>query len=80
MAVAVPFREPDDVAIVVVTQEEAAIGRKTPLGRVGRPEDIADVIVFLVDGVNAGIFENMLDAGELPAFRRYFGSRTSFLR
>ncbi len=27
--------------------EEAAIGRKTPLGRVGRPEDIADVIVFL---------------------------------
>jgi 3-oxoacyl-[acyl-carrier protein] reductase len=27
--------------------EEAEIGRKTPLGRVGRPEDIADVIVFL---------------------------------
>lgn len=27
--------------------EEAEIGRKTPLGRVGRPEDIADVIAFL---------------------------------
>jgi len=27
--------------------EEAAIGRKTPLGRTGRPEDIADVVVFL---------------------------------
>ncbi len=27
--------------------EEAEIGRKTPLGRVGRPDDIADVVVFL---------------------------------
>ncbi len=27
--------------------EETIIGLKTPLGRVGRPEDIADVIVFL---------------------------------
>lgn len=27
--------------------EEANIGLKTPLGRVGRPEDIADVVVFL---------------------------------
>ncbi len=27
--------------------EEADIGTKTPLGRVGRPEDIADVVVFL---------------------------------
>ncbi len=27
--------------------EEIEIGRKTPLGRVGRPEDIADVVVFL---------------------------------
>ena len=27
--------------------EEAAIAKRTPLGRVGRPEDIADVIVFL---------------------------------
>jgi 3-oxoacyl-[acyl-carrier protein] reductase len=27
--------------------EESDIGLKTPLGRVGRPEDIADVIVFL---------------------------------
>ena len=28
-------------------EEEVEIGRKTPLGRVGRPEDIADVVVFL---------------------------------
>ncbi|MGA2361290.1 MAG: SDR family oxidoreductase [Candidatus Aminicenantales bacterium] len=27
--------------------EEDAIGRKTPLGRVGLPEDVADVVVFL---------------------------------
>jgi len=27
--------------------EEAAIARRTPLGRVGRPEDIADVVAFL---------------------------------
>jgi 3-oxoacyl-[acyl-carrier protein] reductase len=27
--------------------EEKAIGHRTPLGRVGRPEDIADVVVFL---------------------------------
>jgi len=27
--------------------EETEIARKTPLGRVGRPEDIADVVVFL---------------------------------
>jgi len=27
--------------------EEAEIGRRTPLGRVGRPEDVADVIAFL---------------------------------
>lgn len=27
--------------------EEAEIGRKTPLGRVGQPEDVADVIAFL---------------------------------
>lgn len=28
-------------------EQEMEIGRKTPLGRVGRPEDIADVIAFL---------------------------------
>jgi len=28
-------------------EEESEIGRKTPLGRAGRPEDIADVVVFL---------------------------------
>jgi 3-oxoacyl-[acyl-carrier protein] reductase len=28
-------------------EEEADIGRRTPLGRAGRPDDIADVIVFL---------------------------------
>jgi len=28
-------------------EQEAEIARKTPLGRVGRPDDIADVVVFL---------------------------------
>jgi 3-oxoacyl-[acyl-carrier protein] reductase len=27
--------------------QEIEIGLKTPLGRVGKPEDVADVIVFL---------------------------------
>ena len=31
-------------------EEEAEIGRKTPLGRIGRPEDIADAVVFLASG------------------------------
>ena len=29
------------------SDEEKSIGAGTPLGRVGRPEDIADVVVFL---------------------------------
>lgn len=33
------------------------------------------VIVFFVDGVNAGIFQEMLDAGELPAIKKYFADQ-----
>jgi len=32
-------------------------------------------IIFYVDGLNAKIFQEMLDAGELPAFRKYFLER-----
>ncbi len=32
-------------------------------------------IVFVVDGVNASIFRHMLDAGELPAIKKYFVDR-----
>jgi len=32
-------------------------------------------VVFLVDGVHAGIFRQMLDAGELPAIQKYFVDR-----
>ncbi len=32
-------------------------------------------IVFLVDGVNAEVFDRMLQAGELPAIRKYFLDR-----
>jgi len=32
-------------------------------------------IVFLVDGVNARVFQEMLQAGELPAIRKYFAER-----
>jgi len=32
-------------------------------------------VVFVVDGVNATIFREMLDAGELPAIRKYFVDR-----
>ncbi len=32
-------------------------------------------IIFLVDGLNADVFEEMLQAGELPAIKRYFLDR-----
>jgi len=35
-------------------------------------------IVFFVDGLNAGIFQQMLDAGELPAIRKYFVARGAY--
>jgi 3-oxoacyl-[acyl-carrier protein] reductase len=31
----------------ITPEAEVEIGKGTPLGRVGRPEDVADVIVFL---------------------------------
>jgi 3-oxoacyl-[acyl-carrier protein] reductase len=43
--------------------EEAEIGRKTPLGRVGRPEDVADVIVFLVSGQAGWLTGQLIYAG-----------------
>jgi hypothetical protein len=33
------------------------------------------VLVFMVDGVNATVFQKMLDAGELPALKKYFVDR-----
>lgn len=33
------------------------------------------VLVFYVDGLNAAIFQEMLDAGELPALKKYFADR-----
>jgi len=43
--------------------EEVEIGRKTPLGRVGRPEDIADVIVFLATDKARWLTGQLLYAG-----------------
>lgn len=37
--------------------------------------ETSGVVVFVVDGVNAEIFEEMLEAGELPAIRRHFVER-----
>ena len=36
---------------------------------------VAGALVFVVDGVNAAVFEEMLQAGQLPALRRYFVDR-----
>ncbi len=36
-------------------------------------------IVFIVDGLNARIFQEMLDAGELPAIREYFVDRGLYI-
>ncbi len=44
--------------------------------RVARVADQTDgAIVFFVDGVNPFIFQEMLDAGQLPAIRKYFVDR-----
>jgi 3-oxoacyl-[acyl-carrier protein] reductase len=43
--------------------EEAEIGRKTPLGRVGRPDDIAGVVVFLASAQAGWLTGQLLYAG-----------------
>ncbi len=37
------------------------------------------VILFFVDGVNADIFQQMLDSGQLPAFKKYFVDRGTYV-
>ncbi|MHC4294268.1 MAG: alkaline phosphatase family protein, partial [Planctomycetota bacterium] len=37
--------------------------------------DVSGAIVFVVDGLNASFFQEMLDAGELPQIRKYFVER-----
>jgi hypothetical protein len=39
------------------------------------PDEKVSAIVFMVDGVNAGVFREMLDGGRLPNFRKYFVER-----
>jgi hypothetical protein len=39
------------------------------------PQRQSGAIVFVVDGVNAEIFQQMLEAGQLPAMRKYFVDR-----
>ena len=42
---------------------------------VPNPQQQSGAIVFIIDGVNAGVFEQMLQAGQLPAFQKYFVDR-----
>ncbi len=37
--------------------------------------DVSGAVVFYVDGINARIFQEMLDAGELPGIKKYFVDR-----
>jgi len=39
------------------------------------PDETRGAIVFVVDGVNARIFQQMLEAGDLPAIEKYFVRR-----
>jgi len=41
---------------------------------------VRGAIVFFVDGLNARIFQEMLDAGELPAIDKYFVKRGAYCR
>ena len=38
-------------------------------------DDVHGAMVFVVDGLNSKIFQQMLEAGELPAFKQYFVDR-----
>ena len=40
--------------------------------------EVRGAIVFYVDGLNADVFQEMLDAGELPAIRKYFVRRGAY--
>ncbi len=44
------------------------------------PKDakVRGAIIFLIDGLNADIFQQMLDAGELPAFKKYLVDRGTY--
>lgn len=44
-------RRPADVTEM---QALGDLARRTPLGRIGRPEDIAEVVLFLADGARSG--------------------------
>ena len=69
------------IACVLVPVGCSVPGPDRPEGTFGldfsMPEDakIRGAVVFLVDGVNAAMFEQMLEAGELPAIKKYFVDR-----
>ena len=42
--------------------------------------EVSGAIVFIVDGLNGEIFEQMLDEGKLPNFKRYFIDRGLYVR
>jgi arylsulfatase A-like enzyme len=46
------------------------------------PADAArsGTVIFIVDGLSAEVFEKLLDAGELPAIKRYFVDRGLYVR
>ena len=56
-------------------------GPDAPAGTFGldfsmpNPPEARGAIVFYVDGVNAAIFQEMLEAGQLPAIRKHFVDR-----
>ncbi|MCD4825775.1 MAG: alkaline phosphatase family protein [Phycisphaerae bacterium] len=51
----------------------------TPPAGVGR-KAVRGAIVFVVDGVNGHIFQQMLEKGELPAMRKYFADRGLYVQ
>ncbi len=40
--------------------------------------EISGAIVFVVDGINAEVFAQMLEAGKLPAIKKYFADRGTY--
>jgi len=45
----------------------------------GQDAEVEGALVFYIDGLNAGIFEEMLTAGQLPAIKKYLADRGMYV-
>jgi len=68
-----PNGQPDTFGLNLSPPRPGATGPVAPVG-------VKGVVLFVVDGVNAEIFHEMLTSGELPAIKKYFLDRGLYVR